>query len=188
MQTLDTDNLNLLGPGRPPPEIDAALKRIDPAAELLHLGGKKWWLGVRAPNPEAKEKGRLADAYDKASTPASSIYDPAERAVAQVELEKEFIMLQTMAGGFRPIDVYSVGTGDGEWTMWEIVEDFRIRDYNWRTQTEDQIRNELRKYASIEERNRPRIKRAGEWMKLKAGEVFRFAMKGARSILGADLE
>lgn len=185
---VDTHSLTLLGPGTCPPEIDRALKEIDPNAELLHLGGSRWWLGIKAPNPEAsRDDGVLGHAKRHAKRPTSPQLDPAEKAVMQVELEKEFTMRQIMASGFRPVALYEVEGGGAP--GWDIVEDFRIRDYNFRTKTEDQIRRDLKKHMSIEERDRPRIERFGRLAKEKASEVWRYALRRARSVLvGANLE
>lgn len=165
-----------------PPEVLAGLRRIDSKADLIHLGGGQWWLGIRAPNPKAHEQ--LAHAQLRARG-IPTIADPAERAVAQMELAKEFKMRQIMADGFRPVALYDF-PGAPDHT---VVEDFRIRDFNWRTKTEAQIQRELREHASMDLRNMDRIRRFTELAKEKASEAFRYVFRRARSFLvGAHLE
>lgn len=167
-----------IGPGRCPPEIDAALKAIDPEAELVHLEGRKWWLGVKAPNPAAVEQ--LADAHQHA-TVDPTLTDPVERAMVAVELAREFQMFQVMARGFKPVALYTVGAGSDDVTFGQIVEDFRIRDYNWRTKTAAQLERELRDSISMDKANRGRIAEWGKKATDAAAEAFRFVFKGARS-------
>jgi len=174
--------VGIVGEGVCPPNILAALQEIDSSADLIHLGGTSWWLGVRAPNPAAKTG--LAHAHAKASK-IPQVEDPADRAYAEVELAKELRMYQIMAEGFRPIALYEVEGSPGH----DIVEDFRIRDFNFRTKSEDQIMRELKASISMEELNRPRIQRFGELAREKAAEAFRYVFKRARSfVVGAQLE
>jgi hypothetical protein len=175
----------IIGSRTTPEEIKTALEAIDPNAELIHLQGKRWWLGVRAPNPEAADPMELADAH-KAMSTLPTIEDKAERAMMEVELAQEFTMRQIMAEGFKPVALYVVGKGEDYETLHQIVEDFRIRDYNWRTMTPEQQEQALRDSFSMEKRNAPRIKRWGQMAKEAASEAYNFIFRGARSfMLGA---
>lgn len=171
-----------LGEGTAPPEILAALREIDARADLIHLGGTKWWLGTRQPNPAAVERLAHAHAMAAATPP---IDDPVERAVVQQHLGLEFEMLQHMAAGFCPIHLYDCEGAPGR----EIVEDFRLRDFNWRTKSERQIQRELKESVSADLLNKPRIARFAEAAREVAAESFRYVFRRARSVLvGAHLE
>lgn len=173
-------DVHVLGPGRAPEEIDAAIKAIDPAAELVHLGGLKWWLGVRAPNPAAVDQ--LADAHNAAAR-RPVLEDPAERAMMEVELVKEFQMYQVMAAGFRPIALYTIDGHKREdgWAWWEVVDDFRQRDHHWRTSTESAFAGAVKSSISADRLNAERIKEFGRMATEVAAEAFNFVFKKARS-------
>lgn len=175
----------VLGSRETPEEIRTALEAIDPNAELIHIQGKRWWLGVRGPNPKAADPMELASAHD-AMARMPDIIDPAERAAMEVELAQEFTMRQVMAEGFRPVNLYTVGK-DEEWeNLHEVVDDFRVRDYNWRTMSQEQQERELRDAASMDLRNQSRIREWGQNAKEAAAEAYDFVFKGARSfMLGA---
>jgi hypothetical protein len=168
----------MIGPDQCPPEIDVALKAIDSKAELIHLGGTRWWLGIRTPNPAARNPLDLESAH-RYSTTRPTIPDPAERALMEVELAKEFQMRQIMAAGFKPVALYVVEQGE----FGEVVEDFRIRDFNWRTKSEEQLRKELHDATSMDVMNRRRIVEWGKQATEAAAEAFRFVFKGARSFM-----
>jgi hypothetical protein len=160
--------------------VASALKAIDPHAELVHLEGKRWWLGIVAPNPEAGDPMELASAAKYAGM-RSTINDPAERAMMEVELGREFQMRQIMAAGFRPVELYVVEDND----LSVIVEDFRIRDHNFRTKTAEQIEKEFKAAISMDALNRRRILEWGKQAAEVAAEAFRFVFKGARSSSGS---
>lgn len=165
----------LLGPGQAPAEILEALRAIDPEADLVHLGDRHWWLGVRAPNPAAVQD--LEGAYE-AMRAVPEIEDPAERAIVAMRLDREFLMRQIMAQGFKPIALYECDGAPGM----DIVEDFRIRDFNWRHQTEDQVKRELRDSVSSEKRNESKVRAWGQMAKDAAAEAYRFVFRGKRSV------
>lgn len=182
---MDALSLTLLGPRRCPPGIAEQLEEIDEDARLLHLGGTKWWLGVEQPNPKAAEiiqSGKLTRQLGPAEAHAM---DPAERAFIETELEKEYTMYQIMAGGFRPIALYDLSEED--WTFGAIVEDFRIRDHNWRNQTGYEHELDVHRAVSADELNKPRIARAAERMKDAAREAYNFVFRGRRSVGGGRL-
>ena len=182
----DMDQLTkaLLGPRTCPEEVATALQAIDPDAELLHLGGTKWWLGVAAPNDRAREILESGELF-QGKVSAMGVEDPVERAMAQVELEKEYTMFQIMASGFRPIALYDLS--DPDWSFGAIVEDFRIRDHNWRNQTANEHAEDIRDATSMERQNRSRIAEAAQRMKDAASEAYAFIFKGRRSVGGGRL-
>ncbi len=118
-----------------PPEIVARLREIDPAAALLHLGGRSWWLGVIKPNNPARE--RLQKMLENTAEAASlvEIADPVERALVLERVAKEHLMYQIMAqgpngeGGFRPIELREIATLQ---EFHELVDDFRRADWEFR--------------------------------------------------------
>lgn len=172
----------MLGPGKAPPEIVAAIHHIDPEVELLHLSGKRWWLVHKAPNPDAARKlAELVTRQDKVGT----LDDPAERAVVEHELGIELLMLKVMADGHKPIQVYEVDGAPG----WEIVEDLRLRDHNWRTKSLTQLKRELREATSTDHLNKQRAEQFGERAVERARDAFSYVFRKARSVLvGANLE
>lgn len=179
-------DVHVIGPGRAPEEVVTALQAIDPKAELVHLAGKRWWLGIRAPNPHAQDPLDLENARTLAAT-RPVIEDPAERALAEFELGLEFQMRQVMAAGFKPVMLYVLDpNGDATdpkvvSTLHEIVEDFRVRDFNHRTKSPQQIEREIKAAVSIDLLNRDRIRAWGKKATECAAEAFRFVFKGARS-------
>jgi len=168
----------LIGTRETPEEVKTALEAIDPSAELIHLGGKRWWLGIRAPNPKAADPMELEGAYNAVSR-KSSIPDRAEAAAMDVELEKELTMRQIMAAGFRPVALYTVERGE----LGTIVEDFRLRDHNWKTKTPKQIEKELKESISLDVLNRKRIEEWGKMASEAAQDAWRYVFKRARSVL-----
>lgn len=159
-----------------PPEVQAALKEIDPAARLVHLGGREWLLGVQRPNPAARAK--VEDALKKlSSATVSGSIDLAERVALQNELGKEFQLMQLCAEGFRPIHLYEV---DGSFA--EVVNDFRLRDHNWRVRPEAAFR-EMRDELSFDVQDAKRTERVREAMDQEGGSLFRHVFKKAKSFL-----
>lgn len=154
-----------LGPDDPPPELVAALQEIDEDADLVHLGGDEWLLGVRRPNPAASD--RLQEQLAQ--------LDPVK--AASGEAAKEFRLLQFCAKGFRPIQLYHA-----ERPGPEIVEDFRIRDYNWRIRPAEAVA-ELKDETLIEARDQRRTERIHEFVDAEGPSLFRHVFKRARSFV-----
>lgn len=153
------------------------LRAIDPAADLVHLGGEQWLLGVRVANPGAHERIRrqlkLLDPHKHTSHDAG----------------KEFQLLQFYATGFRPIMVYELGQmGVDERGLPSkidflyIVDDFRIRDFNHRIRP-DAAEAEFRNAISLDAGNRRRADRVREAMDQEGRSIWRHVMAGARGIV-----
>lgn len=168
-------SITILGEGKAPPEVLSALREIDPRADLVHLGGTKWWLGTRAPNPAGVRL--LAQAKERHAA-APVIDDPAERAVAAEYLGRELVMYQIMADGFCPVDLYTCEGSPGM----DIVDDFRQRDFGWRNKREQDIRAELQAFASLERGNEARSKGWASRAVEAARDAFRYTFRGARSV------
>lgn len=171
---------SLLGPGRAPAEILAALRSIDPEADLIHLGGYEWLLGVKRPNPAAREKiERQLKALSTATIGGG--LDPADKARVQTELGKEFQLLQYCAEGFRPIQMYVVNdpTAPDSVTFGEVVQDFRLRDHNWRTRREAAFA-ELRDAISADEQGRWRTNLVREFFEQEGASLHRYVMRKAK--------
>lgn len=164
-----------------PQEVVTALRAIDPDADLVHLGGNEWLLGVRKPNDAARQK--VEEQLKQLTTSRILLGDAAERAYTEAQMGKELQLLQFCASApFRPIQLYHVGGGEGEVTFGEIVQDFRLRDFNWRTRPEAAFR-ELKEAVSTDIADARRTELVREKMRAEAGSMFRFVMKKARSIL-----
>jgi hypothetical protein len=156
-----------------PPETLAALREIDPAADLVHLGGAEWMLGIRGPNPGAQE--RIARQL--------RLLEPMKH--TSPELGREFQLLQFYAGGFRPIMLYRLGDldPDGETiTFGWIVDDFRIRDFNHRVRPAE-AEAEFRAAISLDEGNKRRAQVFADYFDAEGGSLWRHVMAGARSFI-----
>lgn len=158
-----------------PPDVLAALREIDKAANLVHLGGREWLLGVERPNPAAKKK---VEAQLKAITEGRiGGIDHADKVRVQNELGKEFQLLQLCAQGFRPIHLYDVDD-----SFAHVIEDFRLRDFNWRTRPEAAFR-ELRDEISFDVQDAKRTEIVREAMDQEGGSLFRHVFRKAKSFL-----
>lgn len=156
-------------------QVLAALKEIDPAADLVHLGGDQWWLGVRGQNREAE--GRLQ--REMLATQRAIRDSSTDPLVAQEE-GKRLQMLAYMAQGFRPIALYAQPEPDQR-----IVDDFRTRDFNWRTR-EREAHQELREAVSLDAGNLRRARPVREWAQQEAGFWHRHIFRRAVStVVGA---
>lgn len=159
-----------------PPETLIALREIDDKADLVHLGEDEWMLGVRVANPEAA--GRLRERLKR--------LDPFK---AHHELGREFQLLQFYATGFRPIALYRIGDwGKDELgkrvriNMGYIVDDFRIRDFNWRIRPTE-ADAEFRSAISLDEGNKRRAQVMAEYFDQEGGSLFRHVFRAARSFI-----
>lgn len=158
-----------------PPDVLVALREIDRAAQLVHLGGREWLLGVERPNPAAKER---VEAQLKAITEARiGGIDHIDKVRVRNELGKEFQLLQLCAEGFRPIHLYDV---DGSFA--HVVEDFRLRDHNWRTRPEAAFK-ELQDEISFDVQDAKRTELVREFVDQEGGSLFRHVFQKAKSFL-----
>jgi hypothetical protein len=116
--------LTLPAEGRyPPPLLLAALKSIDPRAELFHAGGGHWWLGVVIPNEHREQQGRVILKFEKERGNQAN--------------PRNILLGHLLVEGFARINGYEVA-GDPSETVkaydgyyCSILEDFRERDYWW---------------------------------------------------------
>lgn len=162
-----------LGTLTAPPETLAALREIDPQADLVHLEDHVWLLGIRGPNPAAQERLHRQ----------LRILDPMKG--VSHEMGREFELLQFFAQGFRPIQIYRLGeaTPDGDVvTFGWIVEDFRLRDYNWRIRPAE-ADAEFRQAISLDEGNHRRAQVLADFVEAEGGSLWRYVFAKARSFL-----
>jgi len=160
-----------LGTLTAPPETLAALCEIDPRADLVHLEDNVWLLGIRGPNPAAQERLHRQ----------LRIPDPMKG--VSHEMGSEFELLQFFAQGFRPIQIYRLGeaTPDGDVvTFGWIVEDFRIRDFNWRVRQKE-AEAEFRAAISLDEGNKWRRRVLEDWAEAEGPSMWRFVFAKAKS-------
>lgn len=106
-----------------PALLVAALKAIDARAELIHVGGGHWWLGVVDPNDHREQQGEVMLKFEFERGDESN-----PRNVMLGELLRE---------GFARINGY-VTDGDPSETVTDydgntvsILEDFKERDFWW---------------------------------------------------------
>ena len=114
----------MIGSRRAPAHILAALREIDPRADLIHLHGRFWLLGVYNPNGHQRraaerELGRTLE-------------HPVRTPERQIRIE---VLTLCRDKGFRPIQLYECREPD-----WHIVHDFRERDWNFRHRAEQTFR------------------------------------------------
>lgn len=155
------------------PETLQALREIDADADLVHVEGRKWLLGVRGPNPGAQ------DAIRRQLT----IVDPHKNTSREAALE--FELLQLFAGGFRPIQLYTIGDiapDGGVVTFGWIIEDFRIRDFNYRTRRSE-AEAEFLDAISLDEADKKRSQVMADFAEAEGPSLFRHVMRRARSFL-----
>lgn len=150
----------------PPASVVRALRAVDPKAQLVHLGGKLWWLGVEDPKPEpTKLAGEIRDRHLTMPVQAQNELSNALR------LE----MLNRCAAGFRPIAIYEADEPGRE-----IVEDFRERDFNWRHRREQTFRERLKDsdiYAGLEER----MAKMRDFIQSEGKSIWHYALGRRRS-------
>lgn len=152
----------------------AGLRAIDPQAELVHLGGSSWLLGVRGPNPAAVK--RLAQMMKVPPVLPPGLTDD-ERATLEVELATQLQVMLMMATGFKGIQMYTVAR-----PTHAIVKDFEGRDHNWRVRPKEAFQ-ELKEAASLDAGNAKRVARLREHVQAESKDMFRFLMKKAKGFL-----
>lgn len=171
----------MIGTRQAPPEVLVQLRAIDPKADVVHLDGPSWLLGVRAENVAARD--RIDKQLKQIVATPNTVEDPADRAMIARQIACEFELLQLYAKGFRPIQVYKVGPRLTTWG--ELVEDFRLRDFNWRTRPREAFA-ELQDAVSLEAGNARRAERMREYVQAVSKDVWRRVFGKAKSfVLGA---
>lgn len=163
-----------------PPEILAGVRAIDPTADVIHLGGVEWMLGVRKPNDAARAE--VEKQLKTIVTTRNNVVDAADRARVDLEMAKELQLLQLFADGLRPIHIYHVGKGQEYTSLHEIVSDFRERDFNWRMRA-DAAFKEYARSLSIDEADAERTKTVLAKIQADARSMFRHVIKKARSFV-----
>lgn len=163
-----------------PPEIVAGLRAIDPLAELIHLGDAEWMLMVRKPNDHARDE--VDKQLKTIATVRNEVVDVADRARVDLEMAKELQLLQLFGSGYRPIHIYAVGQGQPYASLHAIVADFRERDFNWRFRP-DAAFAELQDAISLDAGDARRTAVVLEKVRQDAKSMFRYVMRGARSVV-----
>lgn len=111
---------------QPPAALVAALQAIDPSVTLFYVGEGTWWLGSVQPNEYRLRDGEFILALEAQRS------NPNPRNVFLGLVAQE---------GFARIEAYVGPQADGLMTVnpgadneyvCTILEDFRIRDHNWR--------------------------------------------------------
>lgn len=159
-----------------PPEILSALRAIDPAADLVCVQGGFWVLGIRAPNPAAEEalageiKGDPHGAYQRRDETQEAL----DGMMAAPRAGARLALLQLYASGFRPITMHKVDRPG-----FDIVEDFRVRDHNWRTRPEAAWA-ELKEGVSMDIANARRTSTLIEYVQGEMGFLFHHIMRRAK--------
>lgn len=160
-----------------PPELLEALRRIDPKADLVCVGQGFWVLGVREPNPYAVkvlEDELRDDPHGAHRRLEDREFHLTDRGLAQPSAASRLQLLQLYASGFKPIELYQV-----QRPGFDIVEDFRIRDHNWRTRPE-LAWQDTKARAAVETGDRARMDVLEQYIDQEAGSWFHNVMRGAR--------
>ena len=168
---VDTEPLVTMPGPRPPDRVVEELRKIDPRAELVYFGHGRWLLGAVSPNPYRQNKG---EAMLRACRMVS-VGDDSERAVHRRRLAS------LAAQGFRTIQMYEFAEGAGA-PFDRIVEDFRIRDRNYRVALGDHLEQREREIdgRADEERTTETLLEAA---RAKASDVTKYAFRKARSAI-----
>lgn len=107
----------------------AELRTIDPQAELVHAGERRWWLGVVADNAEKRLRAEMMMRQ----------LDLVEREIGHPPSPRTVMLCKLNLQGFSLIDTYlgndpagTVYVEDGEHSYeCSMVEDFRERTAHW---------------------------------------------------------
>lgn len=135
-------------------------------------------LGVRKPNAEAAAE--VEKQLKTIVTVRNEVVDMADRARVDQEIALELQLLQFCAStGFRPIHPYTLAQGE---SMHAIVQDFALRDHNWRTRP-DAAFAELAEAVSLDAGDARRTAIVREKIMQDARSMFRYVMRGARSVV-----
>ena len=160
-----------------PPEIISALREVDPKADLVHVPGGFWLLGVRGPNPPAARalaEELKADPHGankrRLETEEKGLSSELRSPVTGMRLE----LLAFYASGFKPIQMYEC-----ERPSWAIVKDFRKRDYNWRVRPDAAVA-EMKDAISIDAGNRRRTAALVEYLQQEMGFIYHHVMRRAK--------
>jgi hypothetical protein len=129
------------GGRRAPRRIQELIREIDPEAELIYGGTGVWMLGSVRPNQLVRRKAERGMAHllhhlGKAGQASISIPSSVKR-----EIAFRFWWWNLLRQGWRPISRYPKTPGEriyGEPGSW-IVEDFRERDWRYRSQFDYEI-------------------------------------------------
>lgn len=142
-----------------PKEVIQRLREIDPAAELVYMGGGRWRLGRVVPSRDRTRKGTLLLMWES-------------RMPAEKQDGTNLRIGRLAQQGFGSIAEYQVQGEPGA----QIVEDFRLRDFNFRTNSEATFQARLAESAgdtaAIEKENR-----IMDWLDVQAPDVWRHAFK-----------
>lgn len=148
-----------------PKEVIQRLREIDPMAELVYFGRGRWVLGVYGPNAE-----RIAAARRRLSRLS---HVPGHRAEVREMVQEA----RLHASGFRPIEWYTVQGEPGG----AIVEDFRLRDFNYRNRREATFAAALAESAGDNDRARQES-RIHDWVDSTASDAWRHAFKHPHTV------
>lgn len=157
-----------------PPEILAALRAIDPKAELVHLGGTSWLLGVRGPNPAAVKQLARVMTIPRPMPPGLT---DSERATLDLEIACQMQVAQLCADGFKPVQMYTMAR-----PTHEVVQDFALRDHNWRVRPKEAFQ-EMKDAASLDLGNKRRVQRFRESVQAESKSMFKYLMQKAKNFL-----
>ncbi len=162
-----------------PPEILSALREIDPAADLVCVEGGFWLLGVRAPNPAAVEAlaGELAGDPHGAHRRRLEDVEKLDGMMAAPKAGARLALLQIYASGFKPIEMYRCDRPG-----YEIVEDFRLRDWNWKNRP-DAAFGEFKDAVSMDVQNAKRSEIIREKIRGDGGFLHHHIMRRAKRFL-----
>ena len=124
-----------------PPALRADLRRIEPTAALVYVGGGRWVLGtIRFHWPNVQKVVRTLVKLERETASQLNAFgheadvnrDPAERADAARRQARNIYWLRALIQGFRPIADYHIeGEPDSR-----IVRDFEFRDFLYRVMPE----------------------------------------------------
>lgn len=166
-----------------PPETVALLREIDPDAELVYLGKGIWLLGAVRPS-DARRDGAAAlldDLEEVFGLAGSGTAAPISPEIKQ-QLAVDLLECRMLYRGFAKIAAYQVQG----WPGALLVEDFRERDFVYRTRFAEKWR-ELAAEASGDAGLERRIKGVRTYLEDNKAHIERHAFRKPHTTHGRNL-
>lgn len=161
-----------VGGRRPPDPLVRLLREVDPRAELVYCGAGKWLLGTVEHNSlRARRCELVIKNIRKLQTKVGNGSIVIPRHVKKA-LSFRLWRWELNRQGHRAIARYDIQGEPGSW----IHEDFRERDYRYRTDLEGEIRRQEEE-ADAELEVQKKLEQFSEFLELEHKSIHRHAFK-----------
>ncbi len=166
-----------------PPEVLRGLRGIDPAAELLYVGRGRWWLAVVLWDWQIVCSAAWCLRQLRAGVTRMEFgiewKEQLERAKSNAE---RAMMMRLGVQGFRgPIAEYHYRDPDSR-----IVEDFRLRDWNYRVCPEETVAAAIDHAAGVPQFN-ARIATLMDASRTRGWDAMRHSVRGRGFVVNPGL-